>query len=317
MLLAREFARAGHEVVVLTESKGDGRDGELPFEVVRRPTLPDLLRRARRADVVFHNNISLRAAWPLLVVRKPWVVAHHIWLPKGKGLKGAKAALKQFVLRYATGIAISQAIADNYTTPSTVIPDPYDDDVFRLMPGVERDRDLVFVGRFIADKGLQDLLRTLAQLKTGGLSPNLTVIGAGPAEAEWRKLSEELGLSSQVRFAGRMGGDALAAELNRHRVLVVPSLWNEPFGVVALEGMACGCVVVGSEGGGLAEAIGPGGLTYPNGDVPALGACIVAVLSDDELAARCRAAALSHLAKHLPPDVAARYLELFPRNFSG
>ena len=36
------------------------------------------------------------------------------------------------------------------------------------------------------------------------------------------------------------------------------------FGVVALEGIACGCVIVGSEGGGLEEAIGPCGVTFPN-----------------------------------------------------
>lgn len=317
MLLAREFAWAGHEVVVLTESEGDGRDGDLPFEVVRRPALLNLLRRTHWADVVFHNNISLRAAWPLLLMRKPWVVAHHIWLPKGKGLKDAKAVLKQFALRYAAGIAISQAIADSYTTPSTVIPDPYDDEIFGLIPSIERDRDLVFVGRFIEDKGVAGLLQALRNLRAKGLVVRLTLIGEGPAEGAWRKLTDELGLSKQVRFAGRMGGKALAEELNRYRVMVVPSLWREPFGVVALEGMACGCVVVGSEGGGLADAIGSGGLTYPNGDVKALGECIVTALSNDELAARCRVAANAHLEKHSPRQVAARYLEFLSRNVSG
>ena len=43
-------------------------------------------------------------------------------------------------------------------------------------------------------------------------------------------------------------GAALAALLNQCRILVVPSLWAEPFGIVALEGIACGCVVVGSAG---------------------------------------------------------------------
>jgi glycosyltransferase involved in cell wall biosynthesis len=110
-----------------------------------------------------------------------------------------------------------------------------------------------------------------------------------------------------------MRGHELAEELNAHKVLVAPSLGNEGFGVVALEGMACGCVVIGSEGGGLREAIGPGGLTFPNGDVEALAVCLEKALFDAETIARCRSAAPAHLARHQPGPVAGRYLEVFSK----
>ena len=141
--------------------------------------------------------------------------------------------------------------------------------------------------------------------------PGLTVVGSGPEETAWRRLTDQLGLADQVRFVGPMRGRMLAEEMNRHRVLVVPSRWREPFGIVALEGMACGCMVVGSEGGGLGEAIGPAGLTYPNGDVTALAAAIERALADQDLLAHCRQAAALHLDRHRPTVVAAAYAAAF------
>ena len=309
LMLAREFARAGHEVTVITQTPARASEPGFPFALVRRPSARALVRLTAWADVVFHNNISLQTAWPLLFVRRPWVVAHHIWLQRGRGLQGIKARLKRAVLRRARNIAISQAVAADFETPCIVIPDPYDDEVFGHIPGIDRDRDLVFVGRFVSDKGLPDLLQALVLLRQTGMRPGLTVIGAGPEESAWRQLSQDLDLESQVQFLGVRRDAELAAELNRHRILVVPSRWNEPFGIVALEGMACGCLVIGSEGGGLKEAIGSAGMTYPNGDVAALANCLLRALTDDKRAQKCRRAAVEHLARHKPALVASRYLD--------
>jgi glycosyltransferase involved in cell wall biosynthesis len=52
-----------------------------------------------------------------------------------------------------------------------------------------------------------------------------------------------------VDFVGTKTDHELVKLLNTHQIMVVPSLWNEPFGLVALEGVACGCVLsVPSEG---------------------------------------------------------------------
>ncbi|MBU2850415.1 glycosyltransferase family 4 protein [Acidithiobacillus ferrivorans] len=310
LLLAREFASVGQEVVVVTQTLTDGDDLDSPFKVVRRPHAKSLLRLTAWADVVYHHNISLQTAWPLMLVRRPWVVSHHGWLPRGFNQLGIKGAFKRLVLRSATGIAVSQAVDADYATPCVVIPNPYDDKTFRQLPGIAREEDLAFVGRFVSDKGLPVLLQALRHLAPRGLQPNLTVIGGGPEDKAWRQLALDLGLAEQVRFVGPKRGEDLAALLNSHRVLVVPSLWNEPFGVVALEGLACGCVVVGSEGGGLKEAIGASGLTFPNGDAPALAQCLEKVLSDQTIVADCLAAAPEHLNLHRPSRVAQRYLAI-------
>ena len=96
--------------------------------------------------------------------------------------------------------------------------------------------------------------------------------------------------------------------LNRHRILVVPSRYNEPFGIVALEGIACGCVVVGSRGGGLKEAIGPCGDTFRNGDAADLARVLGRLLRRPELDAEPLRQAAGHLARHAGERVAAAYL---------
>ena len=129
-----------------------------------------------------------------------------------------------------------------------------------------------FVGRLVSEKGMVDLLSRPCHLRTHAVcSPSLTIVGAGP---EFTAL-QELAARSEPRttkspLAVRNATRRCANSFGSTKILVVPSRYDEPFGVVALEGIACGCVVVGSAGGGLPEAIGPCGLTFPNGDATAL-----------------------------------------------
>jgi glycosyltransferase involved in cell wall biosynthesis len=97
--------------------------------------------------------------------------------------------------------------------------------------------------------------------------------------------------------------------LNQHRILVVPSRWPEPFGIVAVEAIACGCVVVGSVEGGLPEAIGPCGLTFPNGETEALAGVLQQLLTNPNKLAALRANAAAHLAQFNRTHVARLYLD--------
>ena len=92
--------------------------------------------------------------------------------------------------------------------------------------------------------------------------------------------------------------------------------WQEPFGIVALEAIGCGCVVVGSAGGGLPEAIGPCGVTFPNHDAAALARRLAELLESGEKIAALRAAAPAHLDRHRRSVVAARYLQVFAQALS-
>jgi glycosyltransferase involved in cell wall biosynthesis len=304
-LLAREFVKQGHEVRLITETAGGpSLEG---FEIHRQPSAAQLLKLVSWCDVCFHNNISLPKAWPLLVVRRPWVVAHHTWIPE----RGLAARVKRYVLRHATGIAISNAVAAHLTTPSVVIPNPYDDSLFQAAESAERKRDLVFLGRLVSDKGADLVLSAAAALSQRGLTPSVTIVGSGPEAGALRTQADALGIASSVEFAGPVRGPDLVRLLSQHRVLVIPSRWSEPFGVVALEGIAAGCVVVGSDRGGLPDAIGPCGVTFSSGDVDALVAALERLLQDPSYVAVLRKAAAGHLNRHRSNSVAEEYLRVF------
>jgi glycogen synthase len=302
-LLAWEFVERGHEVRVVTQTPGNG---DFPFAVVRQPGIFELIRQVRWCDVFLQNNISLRTLWPLLFIRRPLFIAHQTWITNSDGSTGWLHWLKRCVLRHATSFAISGAIAESLPVPSIRVGNPYDDEVFKGSPTELKKRELIFVGRLVSDKGASLLLDALKLMTT---KPRLTIVGDGPERAVLEKQTADSGLQAQVEFAGSRHGEQLADALREHEILVVPSLWQEPFGIVALEGIACGCVVIGSAGGGLAEAIGSCGVTFPNGDAGALADAITRLLDDPAERDRLRKNAASHLARFTPQAVAAVYLE--------
>jgi glycogen(starch) synthase len=303
-LLAREFVALGHEVRVVTRTEGSG---DFPFPVIRRPGLFELLRLVRWCDVFFQNNISLRTFWPLLFVRRPLFIAHQTWITHADGSLGWQHRLKRFVLRYATSLAISRAVAEQLPGPSIQVGNPYDDKLFNDVPLEPRTKELIFVGRLVSDKGADLLLEALASLKG---EPQLTIAGDGPERTHLEKQATDSQLQSRIAFVGSQTSEQLAKLLRQHQILVVPSRWAEPFGIVALEGIACGCVVAGSAEGGLAEVIGPCGVTFPNGDAQALANVLARLLEDPAECDRLRAHAPAHLARFTPRSVAAVYLDV-------
>ena len=308
-ILADEFVSAGHEVELITETSGEDLERR-GYAVTRRPSLRKVLSLLRWSDLFFQNNISLRTLLPALVVRKPSIVVHHTWIRNVRGGLGWNDRLKRMLLSRVTNVAISQAIADDLPRPCVINSNPYRDASFRLISGVARNRTLVFLGRLVSDKGVDLLLRALGEMRQEGNTPTLTIIGTGPEERSLKALTSELNLQEQVEFAGEKSGDELALLLNQHRIMIVPSRWAEPFGLVALEGIACGCAIIGSEDGGLKEAMGPCGITFKNGDQGSLAAAIKHLLRDGGLEESLRRAGPAHLVRFKASEVARVYLQL-------
>lgn len=308
-ILAEKFAEADNEVHVVTESIGNEITGA-KYRITRRPPVVEIGKLLRWCDLFFQNNVSLRGLIPALLLRKKTIVVHQTWLLDTSGTLTWNNRLKRALLPCVTNVAISKAIADQISGHSFVIGNPYDDSIFHPLPNLARDKTLLFVGRLVSDKGSDLLLHALKLLQNDNLFPDLTIIGTGPEENKLRKLSAELAVDRQVTFAGQKSGTALAEILNQHCVLVVPSRWAEPFGIVALEGIACGCIVVGSAKGGLQEAIGPCGLIFENGNVAALAAQLKRVLVDPNSLTGLRRNAGPHLAKFKSEAVAAAYLRI-------
>lgn len=137
---------------------------------------------------------------------------------------------------------------------------------------VSRDlRRVLFVGSLNDQKGLSVLLRAMSQLEK---TASLRVIGDGPARASLEADAAALGL--EVRFDGAVPPDTVGRAMAESGVLAVPSTYGEALGLVALEGMASGALVIASRTGGLAESVedGVNGFLVPPGDADALARCI-------------------------------------------
>jgi glycosyltransferase involved in cell wall biosynthesis len=264
------------------------------------------------ADIFVHMNLSLKALWPLLLVSRPFVVVHHgfYFSDSVRGCRDWRERLKLRLLSGANNIAVSQAIASRLPVESVVIPNPFDDSIFHRS-GLTNGLELISVGRLVSEKGFNLLLLSLARLRELGLWPRLTIVGDGPERLPLESLVAHLGLGGQVAFAGACKPAQVAELLRGHRILVVPSLCEEGFGLVALEGAACGCVVLGSDGGGLPEAIGPAGLTFRRGDLADLTSKLSHLLLHQGEFKRFFRGASDHLLKHRPQHVASRYLSVF------
>lgn len=130
----------------------------------------------------------------------------------------------------------------------------------------------LFTGRLSEEKGVDVLLRALAQLGDRGRRARLRIVGDGPERPRLEALAASLGLASDVEFVGRVPREQVEQELATAWALVAPSTWAEPLGLTALEAIVRGVPVVASATGGFAETVRPdvSGLLFPNGDVQAL-----------------------------------------------
>jgi glycosyltransferase involved in cell wall biosynthesis len=189
---------------------------------------------------------------------------------------------KKWILSRANKvIAISEAIRRDSSEVATVIGNPYRNKMFRNIPGIHRKKSVVFLGRLVPDKGVDILIDAFSKIQSK--CDSLTIIGEGSQKSELINMAQKLGL--KVHFTGQLEGEELVRELNRHMILAVPSLWEEPFGNVALEGMACGCTFH------LADQLG-------------------LLLDCPQLVEELRKKAINHLISHKADEVGSRYLSI-------
>jgi D-inositol-3-phosphate glycosyltransferase len=160
-----------------------------------------------------------------------------------------------------------------------IIPCGTDIDNFQVLSKPEARRQLglsitnktvLYVGRFDQRKGIETLVRAIAQIYDGRETSKLdmdklrllVVGGSDPHQADGLErqrigdLVAELGIAAQVEFVGMVGHDRLPLYYAAADVCVVPSHY-EPFGLVAIEAMACGTPVVASNVGGLQFTVVP------------------------------------------------------------
>lgn len=149
----------------------------------------------------------------------------------------------------------------------------------RARLGLERPT-VAFFGRLIAKKGAHELVAALCRLQ--GRDWQFLANDWGAAEGYAATLWEPLraaGLDGR-RVSVRLRHAEVADCMRAADLVVVPSLWEEQYGRVAAEALACGTAVVAYRRGGLPEVVGEAGLLLPSGDVAGLAAALDRLLAD-------------------------------------
>lgn len=312
LLIIRALREANHEVRVVTATP-EGKEPaacEANLSVTRNPSLEEARDSIQWCDCIIQNHVSFSLLKPALFIRKPIFVHFQTWWPKSRNPRAQlRKAWRQLLLIRCQRSANSEALAKTLWLPTRNIGNPYDDHLFYEKPGVVARKDCLFVGRLVSDKGVHILVEAFRMLQLRDNVPTLTIVGSGPEEAMIQDQVASLGLSPYIHFEGFAAGETLADLYRDHRVLIIPSIWDEPFGIVALEGAACGCTVLGSNGGGLPQAIGPCGTSFSHGNASALADKIELALKKPENIQGSAEERNRHLDYHRPQTFVQRLLQ--------
>lgn len=346
-ILARELTSKGHTVVVATDVPAEPDfDSSLPYEVLRGRSANDLARVARRCDLIHANGASVLSTELAMLSRRPLVVTHQgyqatcleglgwhqgercnyqltrcIALTRKHG--GIARAVRQLA-RYPLGraqvhlaranVAVSEFVGRVVDAPRTsIVHNCADTSVFKPEDRHRERTHLLFLGRFVGEKGVDTLLRAVAHSWQGGEGVLLDLVGSGPLEAAYRNQVEDLGIPDRVRFNGPLRGEQLAEAIRSCLAVVVPSTWDEAFGIVAAEALSCGRLAIVSNRGGLPEVVEGMDTVVPEGDIPAWAAALTRAVSDAAWRASQEQYTATAAARFTPDRFVAGHLRVYEK----
>jgi glycosyltransferase involved in cell wall biosynthesis len=163
-----------------------------------------------------------------------------------------------------------------------------------LYAGVVREPaphpEIVFLGRVTAYKGVAVAIEALGRLRAAhDIAATLHVLGPedGDYGAEMRRLADRLGVASSVVWHGQTPPEQAAGVLARASALIVPSVWEEPFPLVTIEGALARVPLVASDVGGIAEGMHDEehALLFARGDAGGAAAALARTLRETEATA--------------------------------
>lgn len=218
------------------------------------------------------------------------------------------AAVFCFVSEWIRGKARQQS--GHTISTSTVVHSGIDPADFP--PSIPDERPwgwrLLVVGRVEPRKGVDVAIRALAKLPS---ESTLEIVGHGDATyvSHQEELARRVGVSDRVRFAD-LPRSALRERYAAADVLLFPVLWDEPFGLVPLEAMACATPVVATRSGGSAEYLRDGSncLVVPKNDETAIAAAVARLAGEPALRHSLVSSGLE-TSKRFDTDRLARVLE--------
>jgi glycogen(starch) synthase len=175
---------------------------------------------------------------------------------------------------------------------------------------------IVCAGRIVEDKGFDVALKAFRLFLDRHPNARMTIAGDGPKRRDLEILAADLGISDSVTFAGWIDRVDIPAMMNTSTMVLMPSRWEEPFGLVALQAAQVGRPVVATQVGGLPEVVidGETGILVESEDPERMCSSMTDLAGNPELAARLGARArLRALTEFTMVRCADRYDEVYRR----
>ncbi|RZM05566.1 MAG: glycosyltransferase family 4 protein [Sphingomonas sp.] len=304
--LAEGLAARGHDVVLFAAGDSDPRFAidpvldehyERTFPWAEHRGSPPLIAHVDRGygaacdriarggfDVVHNNSLHRFPLEPARTARVPTVTSLHVppydalhWFVQASPAPGHRLTVtshRQLDAWWPDGAPAEASVLHNGIDPADW---PY---------RADGDGSAVWCGRITPNKGTHLAVRAA---QAAGVP--LTLFGSIEDPDYWAaQVAPHLG--ADLRYGGHLDGAALAAELGRASVFLFTPCWDEPFGLVAIEAMACGLPVAALDRGAAREVVGEAGRFAPANDAGALAAAIAEALAIPRTVPRDRVARL-------------------------
>ncbi|MFO7691892.1 MAG: glycosyltransferase family 4 protein [Vicinamibacterales bacterium] len=302
--VARRIDSGGYDAVLANPCRFSGVPAWLPF--VGCPTVyylhePVATESGAAQKPPRRGTASLRArldqADPLISLYRRRLDAL-----QRRGLAGASRLL-------ANSAFTRDCMAEAYGVDAAVCPCGVDADVFRTLPDIERGRHVLSVGELTGRKGYLFVVEAIAMIPADSRPALRVACNVIDDDERARVIGLAARLGVRVDILQSLDTETLVAEYNRAALFVYAPI-GEPFGLAALESMACGTAVVAVRDGGVSESVvnRQTGLLVPR-DSAAFAGAVTSLLASPNRARQYGEAGRAHVERHWTWDRSCDELE--------
>lgn len=314
-LLARGLTERGHEVTLMAHPESNTAGRLRPYPGRRSQSLWDTLRntvhvgRLATGDPdVIHSFGRLAYLTPLLPLGTPKIMSYQRSPTLSRVRMAMRLAREESLI--FTGCSEHIAAQIRPVAPSHAVYNGVPVEQFDFQSAVPDDAPLVFLGRIAPIKGTHHAVQVARE--TGR---RLVIAGNVPdsrkEQAYFDEKVEPFVDGKQIRYVGPVDDEEKNELLGRAAAFLMPIEWEEPFGIVMAEAMACGTPVIGFDRGAVPEVVTDGETGFVCEDVEEMTAAVAGVSELDR--SDCRRRCDSHFSAHAIVD---EYFELYRNHAS-
>jgi glycosyltransferase involved in cell wall biosynthesis len=292
-LLATGLSELGHEVCLLTRTPLiNANELDRSYSITRIDSRALMKQHIMWADIVLMNGVATYGLDFCLTLNKPYVLIFQgpqsvcpINLAWNEGrctyaltkciackiqnqthLSNLTHLLKYALIRFyiqkaSANVFISESLKSQTNgvlniKNSFIIGNPFDHRIFNMEVAKENSSNsIVFAGRLVKEKGVELLLEAYALAADKKELPSLRIIGNGILLPYLQDIAEKLKIKNKIQWLGWKTGKNLAEQFASACAVIVPSIYEEPFGIVTIEALACGTPVLVNNRGALPELV--------------------------------------------------------------